>query len=105
MASSLGSGWAANADVASVAPSSAAARCRAPGRRAALRSALRMVCSSVLLHLAPHAQQVAAPDLGDVLVAEAGASQRSGEVARLRRVVPAGEAATTVEVRSDAHVI
>src|SRR5690348_1247979 len=105
MASSLGSGRAASADVASVAPSIAAATRRARPRRAAVRSVLCMVCGSVLFHLAPHAQQVAAPDLGDVLVAEAGASQSGGEIARLRRIVPAGKAATAVEIRSDTHVV
>ena len=29
-----------------------------------------MVCSSVLFHLAPHAQQIAAPDLGDQDIAK-----------------------------------
>src|SRR5690242_19838455 len=59
----------------------------------------------IALHLAPHAQQVAAPDLGDVGVAEAGAVQRGGHVARLAGVLPAGDAAAAVEVRGDADVV
>ena len=57
------------------------------------------------LDLAPHAQQVAAPQLGDVRVAEAGLAQRGGDVAGFAGVLPAGDAAAAVEVGGDADVV
>src|SRR5690606_6228744 len=53
----------------------------------------------------PDAQQVAAPDLGDVGVAEAALAQLGGDVAGLGGVHPAGDAATAVEVGGDADVV
>ena len=52
-----------------------------------------------------HAQQVAAPDLADLLLGVAAAHQLQRDVERLARVVPAVDAAAAVEVRRDADVI
>src|SRR5579885_3358834 len=59
----------------------------------------------IALHFAPYAQQVAAPDLGDIGVAETRAAQRGGDIARLRRIHPAGDAAAPVEIGSNADVV
>src|SRR5690606_34756508 len=53
----------------------------------------------------PGAQQVAAPQLGDVRVAEAAAAQFGGDVRGFGRVHPAGQSAATVEVGGDADVV
>src|SRR6267378_5669443 len=58
-----------------------------------------------LLHVAPDAQQIAAPDLGDLLLGVAAAHQFERDVERVGRAVPAVDAAAAVEVRRDADVI
>ena len=57
------------------------------------------------LDLAPHAQQVAAPDLADLLLGVAATHELERDVERLRRAVPAVDAAAAVEVGRDADVI
>src|SRR5436853_7549067 len=57
------------------------------------------------LHFAPDAQQVAAPDLADLLLGVAAAHELERHVERFGRAVPAVHAAAAVEVRRDADVI
>src|SRR5262245_29763352 len=58
-----------------------------------------------LLHLPPHPQQVARPDLADLLLGVAAADQLQRHVERFGGAVPAVDAAAAVEVRRDADVI
>ena len=58
-----------------------------------------------LLDLRHHPQQIAAPQLGDLLLGVAATHQLQRDVERLARVVPAVDAAAAVEVRRDADVI
>ena len=51
------------------------------------------------------AHEVAAPDPGDVGIAEAPTAQRGGDVAGLGGIHPAGHAARAIEVGGDADVV
>ena len=73
----------------------------------ASKDSLRLVGAGLrhALDVAPHAQQVAAPELRDLRVREAAAAQARRDVARLARIVPALDPAAAVEVRSESDVI
>src|SRR6266853_1592947 len=58
-----------------------------------------------LLHLSPDAQEVAAPQLGDVAFRVSAAQQFSGHVLTLAFVVPPQNAAAMIEVGRDADVV
>src|SRR3954464_2770934 len=59
----------------------------------------------ILFDIAPHAQQIAAPDLLDLLRTESALAQTLRQVVRFRGVEPASDAAATIEIRSQADVI
>src|SRR5690606_4196935 len=70
-----------------------------------LRYLPRLELARDALVLAPHAQQVAAPELGALLLGGAAADPLERDVERLARVAPAGDAAAAVEVGADADVV
>ena len=81
---------------------------RVPAREVGLTSPQRCAAASSrgrALGLAPDAQQIAAPDLGDVLAAVAARCELGRDVGRLGRVGPARDAAAAVEVGADADVV
>src|SRR5690606_34111644 len=57
------------------------------------------------LHLAEYAQQVAAPQLLDLLLGVAAADELERDVEGLGRVAPAVDAAAAIEVGADADVV
>ena len=65
----------------------------------------RLFARSLVDHRLPGAQQVAAEDLADVGFAVAALAQACADVAGLRGIHPAGDAAATIEIRGDAHVV
>src|SRR5262249_5598825 len=58
-----------------------------------------------LLDLLPHAQQVSAPEFGDVFFRVAAAHELERDIERFSRTVPALNAAAAVEVGRNADVI
>src|SRR5215211_5647714 len=69
-------------------------------RESCLRLRLR-----ALLILRPHAKKIAAPQPSDVIFAVATTHELERHVERFRRIAPAGDPATAVEIRADADVI
>src|SRR3990172_12518796 len=71
--------------------------------RRSLRAALELPGDP--FHVAPHAEEVPAPELRDLLLGIAAAHELVGDLEGLGGVVPALDAAAAVEIRADAHMI
>ena len=69
------------------------------GNLGPVRQSYRAHHSATLLRNPQHAQEIAAPERGDLLPVVAAAQQFRRDVRALRGVVPAGEAAAAVEIR------
>ncbi len=57
------------------------------------------------LHLLPDAQEIAAPELGDIRFGVTALDQLGGHVANLADIVEAFYAAAIIEIRADADMV